>query len=328
MRRRAPLRPPPRRRPGSAASAGDALETASWSRCPPRSSSSTPRTASRSTSRSTRPSLRRGRRAPAGRSPPSSVARVLPDDAVLGAPAPRATYAGFRVVAYDQRGHGRSGEPALDRAPSPSSGGPRRGHRGDAPDGPVVLVGHSMGGMTSWRSPASTPTWCATASSPSPSSRPALAAPSMTEFALGPGRLLVGSLGPGVLPAVAPRGPAHRAQASGWAGGRGVPRGAVRVRLAGARRRRPARRRDDLRDATRRHGGVPPDIDDHDLAEGLAALDGIETLVMNGAGDPHPRPTHSEEIVRRSPAPSTSSSRTPATSSCSSTRSWSTSSCS
>jgi pimeloyl-ACP methyl ester carboxylesterase len=54
-----------------------------------------------------------------------------------------------RIVAYDARGHGRSGSTALD--------GATLGRLGDdlseviqryAPKGPVVLAGHSMGGMT------------------------------------------------------------------------------------------------------------------------------------------------------------------------------------
>ncbi|WP_336920758.1 alpha/beta fold hydrolase [Aquipuribacter sp. SD81] len=55
----------------------------------------------------------------------------------------------YRVVTYDQRGHGRS-EPG----PPGSARIPRLGRdleevlHAHAPEGPVVLVGHSMGGMT------------------------------------------------------------------------------------------------------------------------------------------------------------------------------------
>ena len=59
------------------------------------------------------------------------------------------TTAGFRVVIWDQRGHGRSGRGARElhhrparRATCAPSSTPA------APSGPVVLVGHSMGGMT------------------------------------------------------------------------------------------------------------------------------------------------------------------------------------
>ena len=54
-----------------------------------------------------------------------------------------------RVVLYDQRSHGRS-----ERAPRESCTIEQLGHdldaviRALAPEGPLVLVGHSMGGMT------------------------------------------------------------------------------------------------------------------------------------------------------------------------------------
>ena len=44
-----------------------------------------------------------------------------------------------------------------------------------------------------------------------------------------------------------------------------------------------------------------PDIDRLDLGEHLGPLTGIETLVMNGAGDLITPPAHSAEIVRRIP---------------------------
>ncbi len=55
----------------------------------------------------------------------------------------------IRLVLYDQRSHGRS-----ERAPVESCTIEQLGHdldaviRALAPDGPLVLVGHSMGGMT------------------------------------------------------------------------------------------------------------------------------------------------------------------------------------
>jgi pimeloyl-ACP methyl ester carboxylesterase len=62
---------------------------------------------------------------------------------------PRGTDPRVRLVLYDQRGHGRSGSP-----PSRSCTIDQLGRdldvviRSVAPDGPLVLVGHSMGGMT------------------------------------------------------------------------------------------------------------------------------------------------------------------------------------
>ena len=56
---------------------------------------------------------------------------------------------GLRIVLYDQRGHGASGSGEAaqqhDRAARPR---PDEVLRQQVPDGPVVLAGHSMGGMT------------------------------------------------------------------------------------------------------------------------------------------------------------------------------------
>jgi pimeloyl-ACP methyl ester carboxylesterase len=54
-----------------------------------------------------------------------------------------------RVVLYDQRGHGRSGRGAKDNANIDQLGDDLRAVLDAcAPAGPIVLVGHSMGGMT------------------------------------------------------------------------------------------------------------------------------------------------------------------------------------
>ncbi|OHU92356.1 alpha/beta fold hydrolase [Mycobacterium talmoniae] len=54
-----------------------------------------------------------------------------------------------RMVFYDQRGHGLSGEAAPDTYTVPQLGEDLEAVlRATAPRGPVVLVGHSMGGMT------------------------------------------------------------------------------------------------------------------------------------------------------------------------------------
>jgi pimeloyl-ACP methyl ester carboxylesterase len=54
-----------------------------------------------------------------------------------------------RIVAYDARGHGRSGSTTLDAATLGTLGEDlRQIIQTYAPSGPVVLAGHSMGGMT------------------------------------------------------------------------------------------------------------------------------------------------------------------------------------
>jgi pimeloyl-ACP methyl ester carboxylesterase len=62
----------------------------------------------------------------------------------------RAALAGHRVVCWDQRGHGRSGRAATDRVTIDQLGSDLHSVlAATVPgDGPVVLVGHSMGGMT------------------------------------------------------------------------------------------------------------------------------------------------------------------------------------
>lgn len=56
---------------------------------------------------------------------------------------------GARVIAYDARGHGRSGSTCLKSATLAQLGDDlAEVLRQHAPDGPVVLAGHSMGGMT------------------------------------------------------------------------------------------------------------------------------------------------------------------------------------
>lgn len=57
--------------------------------------------------------------------------------------------AGLRVVLYDQRAHGRSGRGAPERSTIDQLGRDLGRVLDEVvPDGPVVLVGHSMGGMT------------------------------------------------------------------------------------------------------------------------------------------------------------------------------------
>ncbi|MFQ6171794.1 alpha/beta fold hydrolase [Oryzobacter sp. R7] len=210
---------------------------------------------------------------------------------------------GYRVVSYDQRGHGRSGDSALEHCTVEQLGRDLSAVlAATCPSGPVVLVGHSMGGMSVMSYVGQHPdvvrerVLAVALVSTSPGGK------EMTEFGLGPtvGRV-VGSLGPGVLTRMSRHaGPIGMLRKMG----RGVQDLAVQrwafdspvstelVDLVG-----------DMIFSTSFDvmAAFLPDIDRLDLGEHLGALTGIETLVMNGAGDLITPPSHSEEIVRQVP---------------------------
>ena len=246
----------------------------------------------------------RARRHPAGRTPTvvlvhgfalSMQSWVLQRRALI--------HAGFRVVSYDQRGHGRSGEPALERCTVDQLGRDLAAVlEATVPSGPVVLVGHSMGGMTvmSYAGQHAETVQDRVLAVALVSTSPG--GSEMTEFGLGPtvGRV-VGSMGPRVL--------TRLSRHAGPVGvllkmGRGVqdavvqrwafdsPVSADLVHLVG-----------EMIFATSFEvmAAFLPDIDGLDLAEHLEPFTGIETLVMNGAGDLITPPAHSVEIVRMIP---------------------------
>jgi pimeloyl-ACP methyl ester carboxylesterase len=246
----------------------------------------------------------RGRRHPAGRTPTvvlvhgfalSMRSWVLQRRALI--------HAGFRVVSYDQRGHGRSGEPALDRCTVDQLGRDLSAVlEATCPSGPIVLVGHSMGGMTVMsyagqhaevmQDRVLAVALISTSSGGS----------EVTQFGLGPmvGRV-VGSFGPRVL--------TRLSRHSGPIGallkmGRGVQDAVVQrwafdspvsADLVHLVREMIFATSFDVMAA------FLPDIDRLDLAEHLGPLTGIETLVMNGAGDLVTPPAHSVDIVRMIP---------------------------
>lgn len=212
-------------------------------------------------------------------------------------------HSGFRVVAYDQRGHGRSGEPSLESCTVDQLGRDLASVvAATCPTGPVVLIGHSMGAMTVMSFGGQHPdvmrervlavALVSTSSGGGP----------LTEMGLGPmaGRV-VGSFGPGVLSRLSrhsgPIGILRRmgggvqdAVVQRWAFD--SPVSAELVHLVG-----------DMIFGTSFDvmAAFLPDIDALDLGHMLDPFTGIETLVMNGAGDLVTPPSHSEEIVRRIP---------------------------
>lgn len=212
-------------------------------------------------------------------------------------------HAGFRVVAYDQRGHGRSGESPLDHCTVAQLGRDLAAVlEATCPTGPVVLIGHSMGGMSVMSYAGQHPDVVRDRVLAVALVSTSAGGADMVEMGLGPmvGRI-VGSLGPGVLTRLSrhagPIGVLRRmgrgvqdAFVSRWAFD--SPVSPELVELVG-----------EMIFSTSFDvmAAFLPDIDALDLEKDLASLTGIETLVMNGAGDLVTPPSHSEAIVRSVP---------------------------
>jgi pimeloyl-ACP methyl ester carboxylesterase len=208
--------------------------------------------------------------------------------------------AGFRVVAYDQRGHGRSGAPSLEACTVAQLGRDLDAVlAATCPSGPVVLVGHSMGGMTvmsyagQHAETVSDRVLAVGLVSTSPGGH------DITELGLGSlaGRV-VGSLGPGVLTRLSRHaGPIDTIRRMGK-----TVQDAVVARWAFDSPVSP-----QLVDHVAEMifgtsfdvlAAFLPDFDALDLAPDIVALTGVETLVINGAGDLITPAAHSEQIVR------------------------------
>ncbi|GGL35529.1 alpha/beta hydrolase [Phycicoccus endophyticus] len=210
---------------------------------------------------------------------------------------------GLRVVTYDQRGHGRSGTPDLGSCTVEQLGRDLATViEATAPSGPVVLIGHSMGGMSvmsfagQHREIVQDRVLAVGLVSTSPGGHEVI------ELGLGPlvGRV-VGAVGPGLLTRLSrhagPIGALRRM-------GKGVQDLAV-ARWAFDSPVSPA-----LVDLVAEMifetsfevmAAFLPDIDGLDLIPALESLTGVETLVINGAGDLVTPASHSEEIVRHVP---------------------------
>lgn len=207
---------------------------------------------------------------------------------------------GFRVVAYDQRGHGRSGEPDLESCTVDQLGRDLEAVlAATCPTGPVVLIGHSMGGMTvmsyaGQHADAVRERVLAVALvSTSPGGH------EVTELGLGSmAGKVVGSLGPGVLTRLSRHvGPINALRKMGK-----TVQDAVVARWAFDSPVSPELV-DHVTDmifgtSFEVMAAFLPGIDALDLAPDIVALTGVETLVLNGEGDLVTPPAHSEEIVR------------------------------
>jgi pimeloyl-ACP methyl ester carboxylesterase len=209
-------------------------------------------------------------------------------------------HAGFRVVTYDQRGHGRSGMPDLRTCTIAQLGRDLDAVlSATCPSGPVVLIGHSMGGMTvmsyagQHAEAVRDRVLAVGLVSTSPGGH------DITQLGLGSlaGRV-VGSMGPGVLTRLSRHaGPINAIRRMGKS-----VQDAVVARWAFDSPVSPL-----LVDHVAEMifstsfdvmAAFLPDIDALDLAPDIVALTGVETLVLNGAGDLITPAAHSEQIVR------------------------------
>ncbi len=210
---------------------------------------------------------------------------------------------GYRVVAWDQRGHGRSERPPALSCDIDQLG--RDLHRvleEVAPDGPLVLVGHSMGGMTLMAFGEQHPEVV----------RERVVAVAFIATSAGGGRLLslgfgeaVGALiarmGPGVLGRLA-------AQQKVVTGLRRVGRDVEsyfveRYSFASPVDQATVRFTGDMIFGTPLDvmADFLPTIDRLDKRAALAAYHGVEALVLNGEQDRLTPPDHSADIVRHLP---------------------------
>jgi pimeloyl-ACP methyl ester carboxylesterase len=208
-----------------------------------------------------------------------------------------------RLVFWDQRGHGRSGRGTAENANIDQLGRDLfTVLEAAAPTGPIVLVGHSMGGMTVMALA---------------DQHPELFGDRVIGVALvatSPGRLAGISLG---IPAAAGRALWRVAPRALQALNK-RPDLVVRGRKLGSDLQFVLTKRYSFvtdvppsltRFVAKMHENTPLDVlaelfpafDAHDKLEALDVLDGVETLVVGGEGDLMTPATHSRAIAQRLP---------------------------
>jgi pimeloyl-ACP methyl ester carboxylesterase len=213
------------------------------------------------------------------------------------------TEAGYRVVVWDQRGHGRSGLGSRESANIDQLGRDlARVIAEAAPKGPLVLVGHSMGGMTMMslavdhhlliRERVIAAAFIAT----SPGN--------LDEVSWGLGNMLgkvVHRFGPLAVGQLATR---QALVTSVLKAGKDVEEFFVdRYSFASPVPLSIVRLTADMIFGTRMEvmAHFMVTFDSHDKREALEQFNGVETLVLNGMQDLLTPPAHSEEIVRLIP---------------------------
>jgi len=211
--------------------------------------------------------------------------------------------AGYRLVLWDQRSHGRSGHSGAEHCTIDQLGRDlRRVIAEHAPDGPLILVGHSMGGMTTMSLAGQFPELVTERVVAVGLVATSAGGSAMVSLGFGPmiGGL-IGRVGPGLLSRLGRF--QHRLDAVRKVG-RGVedvlvarysfdsPMSPEAVRFVG-----------DLIFQTPFSvmGDFLPALDSLDERAALSHFKGIDCLVLNGLGDLLTPPEHSAEIVRLIP---------------------------
>jgi len=213
-------------------------------------------------------------------------------------------WAGYRVVVWDQRGHGRSGRGDPDSYTIAQLGEDLVGViAAVVPDGPLALVGHSMGGMTTMALGTLHPDLvrdrvvalgCVSTSA---GGMPLASG----DFAATAGRLLLERLGPRVAGLFETRPEILRSILSAnselaeflverYSFASPVPRSVVRLAAKML-----------LGTNLTVMSSFTPVFVEYDQTGGLVAYRGCETLVFNGEQDILTPPEHSETIVRALP---------------------------
>jgi pimeloyl-ACP methyl ester carboxylesterase len=211
--------------------------------------------------------------------------------------------AGYRLVLWDQRSHGRSGHSAPEHCTIDQLGRDLKNViDAHAPDGPLILVGHSMGGMTTMSLAGQFPEVIADRVVAVGLVATSAGGSAMVSLGFGPmiGGL-IGRVGPGLLSRL---GRFQNRLDAVRKVGRGVedvlvarysfdsPMSPEAVRFVG-----------DMIFATPFSvmGDFLPSLESLDQRASLAHFGGIDCLVLNGMGDLLTPPEHSAEIVRLVP---------------------------
>jgi len=211
--------------------------------------------------------------------------------------------AGYRVVLWDQRSHGESEISDLEHCSIEQLAHDLRAViDATCPQGPIALVGHSMGGMTTMALARHHPDLVRDRVMAVAFISTAAGGQGLTDLGMGPlvGRA-IGQVGPRLLSRLAPH---QRWLAPVRRFGRNVEGSIVdRFSYDSPVSEGLIRFTSDLILATRFEvmAAFIPAIQSHDELDTLATLVDKEVLVVNGEGDLLTPPAHSEKIVERLP---------------------------